>query len=1002
MQGNLQVEGLTVNTKPFEPRLAGVFRLNPEGAALRIQGSRDFIETRLDADFLPRTATVVWNGGVAKVIRQNPVVQPGAGSPTTDDFSVRLDSFPVAALGLELPAPQIGQQPLLGTASGDAIVSLQPSFSVAGNLAVTQPALGHLKGQQLETNFRLADGILNLQEGVLAIGTSRFQFSGRAIVDAVDPTYQLDLAIDQGQVGDFLQVFRWFDLIDVQRGLREPVYDTAADVQLAPVGVPNEPLRLQLYRFSEVKNQVVQAIRRRQATEKLPPVQDLNGDFSGSIALRGSLQKGVNADFRFSGNQWQWGSDYSARNVEVAGDFKDNRLTLQPAQFTLNEQTQVKFQGIIGNNPQYGTLSITALPLTLVQKFVDLPLDLQGAVNLEANLAGSVEDPQLVGEINLLDGKLNGAALETQKTGFNYSDERLSFGGTLFVATAGTDPLELSGEFPTFADLTLEPMRLAAGQSVLTGQDFSRLRRGDGLEGAGLAPGTIVADIAPDGSQITLNQPIATATAPRAIQVIPRIRLNLNVANEGIKILNLLTRDKLTWRSGEGSVSLQLGGTVKTPIASGVAEFKDGTLDAQVLPGEALTDLSGLIRFETDRIIVDNLSGRFSEGAVSAQGTIALATPISFTEEIRPLEIVFRDLSLNIPGKYRGGVAGDVQVVGTVLAPRLTGEIRAQEGNVILPDPSSAVVNVFNEGAPTSALPAALGFTPLTLDNLTLKLEDNITIAADPLFSFKATGGLLLNGGLESLKPQGTIKLTRGQVNLFTTNFLLARGAANEAVFRPNRGLDPELDIEMVASVTEVSRRRPTAGPLIASEISDRGDQGFGELQTIRIRARVEGPASEILQSLTLSSRPARTPTELYALMGGGFVNTLGEGGNSTLALANLAGSALINNLQAAINSVLSGPVDLRLFPVVVESQNRKDNADSDRSGEPGADTLALGAEVGVNLTNSVSFSVLRLLTLDLPTRFNLNYQINDNLQLRMTTDFQEENRVVLEYEARF
>ena len=206
----------------------------------------------------------------------------------------------------------------------------------------------------------------------------------------------------------------------------------------------------------------------------------------------------------------------------------------------------------------------------------------------------------------------------------------------------------------------------------------------------------------------------------------------------------------------------------------------------------------------------------------------------------------------------------------------------------------------------------------------------------------------------------------------------------------------------MVASVTEVSRRRPNAGPIIASEISDGGDRSFGELQTIRIRASVDGPASGILQNLSLSSRPARTPTELYSLMGGGFVNTLGQGGNSTLALANLAGSALINNLQAAINSVLSGPVDLRLFPVVIESQNRKDNSESDRASELGSDTLALGAELGVNLTNSLSFSVLRLLTLDLPTRFNVNYQINNNLQLRATSDFQEENRFVLEYEARF
>jgi translocation and assembly module TamB len=57
---------------------------------------------------------------------------------------------------------------------------------------------------------------------------------------------------------------------------------------------------------------------------------------------------------------------------------------------------------------------------------------------------------------------------------------------------------------------------------------------------------------------------------------------------------------------------------------------------------------------------------------------------------------------------------------------------------------------------------------------------------------------------------------------------------------------------------------------------------------------------------------------------------------------------------------------------------------------------------MGVNLTNSLSFSMLRLLTLDIPTRFNLNYQINNNLQLRATSDLQNENRFVLEYQSRF
>ncbi|MFZ9737144.1 MAG: translocation/assembly module TamB domain-containing protein [Prochlorotrichaceae cyanobacterium] len=990
VQGNVEVLDLTVNRKPFEPSLTGPFRLNPEGVALRVRGERDLLETRLDPDYLPRTASVIWNGGVAQVDRQD-----------TDRFAVTLNGLPVAALGLELPAPQIGQQPLLGTASGSATVSVKPDFTMAGNLTVTQPALGHLKGQQLNTDFRLVNGNLTVQEGRLQVGSSQFDFDGRAIVNAADPSYQLAIAVNQGQVGDFLQVFRWFDLIDLRRGLQEPEYNTAADLLLPNVGLPEAPLRLQLYRFSEVKSQVTEAIRRQQASQNLPPLTDLVGDFAGQISVNGTLNTGINAEFRFAGEEWQWGTDYRANQVEVAGEFKDKRLTLQPVHLTLNDTTEVNFQGILGQNPQFGTLSVTELPLALVRDFVDLPLDLRGNLNLEANLSGSVEDPQLVGELNLVEGSLNGAALQTEKTGFNYSDRRLSFGGTLLVATGGDEAVQVSGEFPAFTTFALAPLLPPAGATVLTGQDFSPLRRGDLLSGAGQE--AIVAAVAEDGSSVTLDRGL-TCSRPCTLSVIPRLRLNLDVANEGIKVLNLLTQDKLTWREGEGRVNLALGGTIRNPQASGSAAFSNATIAAQFIPAdEAITDLSGQINFDTDRIIVEQLNGRFSSGEVTAQGAIGLDRPLP--PEIVPLEVSFRNLILNIPGKYRGGAAGDVQILGTVLSPRLTGSIEANNGNVILPDPSSAVAaRVFGEPSAARQTLQSIGFTPITLENLNLSLGDDITIASEPLFNFKATGDLLINGGFEDLRPDGTINLTRGQVNLFTTNFLLARRANNTAIFRPQTGLDPDLDIEMVASVTEVSRRNPTAGPLTSSEISDtRNSNGFGELQTVRISATVDGPASEILQSLSLSSRPARTQGELYALMGGGFVNTLGQGGDSTLALANLAGSALLNNLQAALNSVLRGPVDFRLFPLVVESQDRKDQSDSNQdSQDPGAETLALGAEVGVNLTNSVSFSMLRLLTLDIPTRFNVNYQINNNFQLRATTDFQDENRVVLEYEARF
>ncbi len=65
------------------------------------------------------------------------------------------------------------------------------------------------------------------------------------------------------------------------------------------------------------------------------------------------------------------------------------------------------------------------------------------------------------------------------------------------------------------------------------------------------------------------------------------------------------------------------------------------------------------------------------------------------------------------------------------------------------------------------------------------------------------TRSQIINGTLANPLPQGVIRLTGGQVNLFTTQFTLARGYEHTAVFTPSGGLNPVLDVRLVAFVPE-------------------------------------------------------------------------------------------------------------------------------------------------------------------------------------------------------
>jgi translocation and assembly module TamB len=196
------------------------------------------------------------------------------------------------------------------------------------------------------------------------------------------------------------------------------------------------------------------------------------------------------------------------------------------------------------------------------------------------------------------------------------------------------------------------------------------------------------------------------------------------------------------------------------------------------------------------------------------------------------------------------------------------------------------------------------------------------------------------------------------------------------------------LDVRLIASVPEVTRNRvPTNN---TSEISDDSllATGLGSLQTIRIQARATGPASQLFDTLELTSSPGRSRNEIIALIGGGFVNTLGRG-DSTLGIANLAGSALLTNIQGFIGNAI-GLSEFRLFPTVQRSDRRRES------------TLGLAAEVGVDITGKLSASVLRVLTSDQPTQFGVRYRFNDKLLFRGSTDFSGDSRAIFEYETRF
>lgn len=908
IDGQVRLRGLAVNQVAFDPVLVGTTSfMAGQGANVQLVGTEvtntpDRIAVVLNREFRPESFTIQRDEAIATGTRQGELLD------------VNVANFPIALLNIRPPAGPAGI--LTGSLSGNFDVDLV-GFGVSGQLAVDNPAVGLIKGDRLTAEFAFADGAGTLTSANLLLGESRYVATGSFNLQGDNPSFQGNVNVDQGNIQDLLVAAQWFELDDIQNGLTPDTYGDAQNVQTVEVGLPNASLLSQLRRFSEITQLV--AIRQQEIeNDPVPRLAELEGTFDASIDVSATLETGINAEFDVAGADWEW-RDYTFDQVIATGSFNNGVLSLLPVQIR-SDEALISFSGQVGGEQQTGQLRVENLPMELIERFVELPVDVTGRLDAIATLlGGSVENPQVRGVVSLEDGTLNQTPVESATGSFSLLDGRLNFGSTLLISS--NEPIEVSGSIPS---------------------------------------------------------PLPVGNVSPASQ---EIRLTANLENEGLALLNVLSGQQLQWIEGQGEVNIEVSGTLNQPIATGIARVENAIIGSTLLP-DPITDIDGILRFDRDRITVESITGDYGGGDVVASGVLPIAT--SDPSVANPLSIGLEKLGVNLKGIYNGGVNGNVVVTGAALSPILSGEIRLSEGTVLLSSDRAQATTVADGGGSD---PNREGFLT-RFDDLRLALGDRVEVSLPPIMSFRAQGDLTINGTLDDLRPDGTISLQRGAVNLFTTQFRLDRGYPQTATFTPEGGLNPFLDVRLVASVSEVTGSRQPISP-ISSEIVDTPAYLAGAgLQTVRITARVEGPASQLTDGLELTSSPSRSESEIVALLGGGFVDTLGRG-DSTLALANLAGSALLSNIQNVIGDAL-GLSELRLFPTVAGE------------GESGLSSLDLGAEASVDITRNVSASVLKILTSNQPAQFGLRYRLNDRVLFRGSTDFSGDNRALVEFERRF
>lgn len=936
-EGTLALQNFALNNLAFDPQLAGpVSAALGDEISLDLRGVQDRIALTLGPDYRPESFNLQVDDTIATGTREG------------DLLAVNVQDFPLALLQDLAPAslipPRLANQPISGNLAGNFNVNLQ-TFAASGNITVDNPIISRIEGDRFTSRFQFADGNLALSDTVFAAGGTEYLLDGNLIQTPTGPAFNVALNIDDGNIQDILATLQIFDITDFANLLELPVYGDATALARTSIDVEGEPLLQQIRRLAEVEAFLRYQRQQRAAASPLPPLTEATGEVSGQIVVSGTLRDGIEAEFNFDGDNWEWGP-FEAEDAIASGSFQDGVLTVLPLRLELDNGGFVAFSGSVGGETPSGQLVVEQLPVALVQEFITLPADIgvTGFINATANLAGTQENPIARGQLTVVDATLNNQQIEATEGSFVYGDARLNFFLNSVLA-ADTDPLEVTGSFP---------YQFPLGDTV-----------------------------APDSDGFNLN---------------------LNLANSGLTILNALTGSTVTWEDGNGAVDLDIAGRydqeenqILSLQANGVISLDNAVVASLFLP-EPVTNINGDIVFNLNDITAQDVRGEFGGGEVILTGTLPLETPRTVEN---PLTLDLDTLAVNVKGLYDGQVGGAIQLTGAVLDPVVGGSVRLSEGRVLLGGLATlggGAIGGGNGGGGNRILES------LSVNALNVVLADGLRLEVPLVLNFVADGTITLDGPLTALVADGVVNLPRGQVNLFATQLRLDRGYDNIATFRPTTGLDPLLELQLVGNVIEGARSPVSSTTPFSTEISD-SQINVGTVETIRVEAIVNGYASDLIAALQvepgiastrrvrsvleLDSTPPRSEAQILALLGGGFINAFNQD-DAGIGLANLAGNALFGSLQNALGDAL-GLSEFRIYPSPVPDDDQR------------TASFGVAAELGLDVTDNIGFSVTQFLTPpDVPTQVNIRYRLDDYVLLRGSTNFSGENRVLLEYRRRF
>ena len=704
----------------------------------------------------------------------------------------------------------------------------------------------------------------------------------------------------------------------------------------------------------------------KEASKKLPGLQDLKGGWHGMIQATGGGDKLVGSSpqptetvlFDIAGSEWQWGP-YKVTRVEAHGEVNSKEgLKLKNLDVS-SDAASLSVSGAIGGPKQDATFAVRDFPAPLLGAFVgpmlpdqaiaDFP-PISGDLLVQGHLGGSVTAPEGEFLMRLRDGKIGNVKLKSAELNAELNEaRRAEFEGEA-VPAVGSGLVRIAGAVPL-----------------------------------------------PEASD-------------QALAVDWRVR------EHGVTLLTAFVPELAEWQSGSADLSLHVRGTPTAPVYDGVMEIRKARILSPLL-ARPISSANATVRIQRNTLYVDDVEAKSGKGVVKIKGAMPILKPartaggetweglVARADTQGGVKVAIDGLDVRAKNVYSGQLNANIVAKGTVLAPELSGNVRVSRGTAFVqqqppvedvmsqendkrgvlagileraarandPNHGEGVAQIENELMNEKNLEKLQNFR---LRGLQITVGPEMSVVYPFVMNFGVTGELTLDGAVNAnaIRPNGSLQFDRGDVNLVATQIRLDRDHPNRVVFSPEKGLDPHVDMAFLGT---------------------------------DLRALIQGPASRWTDNLTLTSSAQATPgegdtispSEAARIFESQLVESLLEQ-DGKIAFSNLASTTLASLMPKIEAGGNVGKARWRL--TAAPSLPGLLSLDPDLDPFSNTGSFTLGSEAEISFGDSLQATLSRNLDADeMRTELSLVYKLTKKLRMQLKSLSASATRVMFEFSTK-